>query len=170
MQSAMRNIWYSFATNILDGTYSDTSHKRIFLAIPMISTMTYLPAILTSRSAQAKLVSFLNMTSLLATAYILVFISSKKPDRVRAKRSLTHFQDEPGPMNRYLPYLNGGFSFLLALNAIIWRDRNGVHEGFWLLCLLPAGILHTVFSSIKADDWISSFLGHHASEEDHARG
>ena len=107
--------------------------------------MTYLPAIVTSRSVQAKLVSFLNMTSLLATAYILVFISSKKPDLVRGKRSLTRFQDKPGPMHQYLPKLNGGFSFLLALNAIVWRQRSGVHEGFWLLCLLPAGTLHTTF-------------------------
>ena len=135
----MKHIWYSFAINPLTGTCSDKSHKRMFLAIPMISTMTYLPAILTSQSVQAKLVSFLNMTSLLATAYILICISSEKPDSVGGKRALSHFQDEPGPMSRYLPYLNGGLSFLLALNAIVWRRRKGVHEGFWLLCLLPAG-------------------------------
>ena len=142
----MKNIWYSFVTNILNGTYSDKSHKRIFLAIPMISTMTYLPAILTSPSMQAKLVSFINITSLLATAYILVFISSRKPDPVIGKYSFINIQNEPGPMRRYLPYLNGGLSFLLALNAIIWRQRTGVHDGFWLLCFLPAGILHSVSS------------------------
>ena len=106
--------------------------------------MTYLPAILTSRSTQAKLVSFLNMTSLLATAYILVFISTKKRDMFKGKRALTPLQEEARPVHRYLPYLNGALSFLLAVNAIAWRERKGVHEGFWVLCLLPAGTIVVV--------------------------
>ena len=45
----------------------------------------------------------------------------------------------PGPIQRYIDYLNGGLSCLICLNALTLRGREGVHEGFWLLCILPLG-------------------------------
>ena len=44
-------------------------------------------------------------------------------------------------MNQYLSYLNATLSLLLAVSAIAWRGRKGIHESFWLLCILPAGEL-----------------------------
>ena len=105
--------------------------------------MVYIPALIISRVVQAKLVSLLCMTSLIATAYILTFVpntrpntSPKSPNRVRSKRQL---EPESGPVHQYISYLNGALSLLCALNSITFRDKRGVHDGFWLLCLLPVG-------------------------------
>lgn len=99
--------------------------------------MAYIPALVMSRLVQARLVSLLCMTSLIATAYTLAFIPNtkpKSPNRIKSKRQL---EPQPGPIHQYISYLNGALSLLCALNAITFRDKPGVHDGFWLLCLLP---------------------------------
>ena len=101
--------------------------------------MAYIPALITSRLVQARLVSLLCMTSLIATAYILAFVPNvrpKPPNRVKSKRKS---EPESGPVRQYISYLNGALSLLSALNSITFRDKRGVHDGFWLLCLLPVG-------------------------------
>ena len=92
-----------------------------------------------SRLLQVKLISILSMTSLVATAYILIFIPNSRP--VSSKKPMGHRQSsqELGPVKKYIEYLNGGLSALIALNAVGLRDKRGVHEGFWLLCFLPVG-------------------------------
>lgn len=90
-----------------------------------------------SRLVSAKLISLLSMSSLIATAYILVFVPNTRPDNAQRKKSRQQLQPEPGPVHKYINYLNGGLSLLIGLNALNFRDKRGVHEGFWLLCLLP---------------------------------
>lgn len=88
---------------------------------------------------QAKLVSLLCITSLIATAYILAFVPytrPKSPNRAKPKKQL---EPKSGPVQQYISYLNGALSLLCALNSITFRDKGGVHDGFWLLCLLPVG-------------------------------
>ncbi|KAL9065459.1 MAG: hypothetical protein Q9161_008220 [Pseudevernia consocians] len=112
-------------------------YKRLFLALPSVSAMAYIPALIASRLVQARLVSLLCMTSLIATAYILAFVPNvrpKPPNRVKSKRKSV---PESGPVRQYISYLNGALSLLSALNSITFRDKRGVHDGFWLLCLLP---------------------------------
>ena len=101
--------------------------------------MAYIPTLISSRLIQAKLVSLLCITSLIATAYILTFIpttGSKSSDRVKSKRQL---EPEAGPIHRYIGYLNGALSLVCALNSITFREKAGVHDGYWVLCLLPVG-------------------------------
>ena len=101
--------------------------------------MAYIPTLITSSLVQAKLVSLLCITSLIATAYILAFIpttGSKSQDRVKSKRQL---KPEAGPIHRYIGYLNGALSLVCALNSVTFREKAGVHDGFWVLCLLPVG-------------------------------
>lgn len=101
--------------------------------------MAYIPTLFRSRLTQAKIVSLLCITSLVATAYILAFIpttGAKSPNRVKSKR---HLEPESGPIHRYLNYLNGALSLACALNSITFREKAGVHDGFWVLCLLPVG-------------------------------
>lgn len=120
--------------------------QRIFLAVPLISLMTFLPAVVMSPLYLVKLISFFCVSSLLATAYILVFIPNEKSSGTnRPPKNLTTFPADSKPVHKYLPYLNGMLSLLLAINAINWRGRRGVHEGFWMLCLLPAGEEHARF-------------------------
>ncbi|KAL2051593.1 hypothetical protein ABVK25_008007 [Lepraria finkii] len=113
--------------------------KRIFLAIPTVSATSYIPALIMSRLLQVKLISLLSMTSLIATAYILVFVPNTRaesPERAKSRREVQS-KPEKGPVHKYIGYLNGGLSLLIALNAMSFKDKQGVHEGFWLLCLLP---------------------------------
>lgn len=42
------------------------------------------------------------------------------------------------PRDRYLNYVNGTLSLLILLNSAALKEEKGVHEGFWLLCTLPA--------------------------------
>ncbi len=77
------------------------------------------------------------MSSLVATAYILVFIPNTRANKLNGVKS--RHQPEQGPFDNYVSYLNGGLSFLIAVNASVFKDKRGVHEGFWLLCLLPIG-------------------------------
>lgn len=112
-------------------------YKRIFLAIPTISATSYIPALIMSRLLQAKIISVLSMTSLLATAYTLVFVPHTRPASSKKGSSRRQLATEPGPVHQYIGYLNGGLSLLIGLNAISFKDKGGVHEGFWLLCFLP---------------------------------
>ena len=101
--------------------------------------MAYIPTLIRSRLIQAKLVSLLCITSLVATTYILAFVpttGAKSPNRVKSKRQL---EPESGPIHQYINYLNGALSLVCALNFITFREKAGVHDGFWVLCLLPLG-------------------------------
>jgi len=92
-----------------------------------------------SRLISAKLISLLSMSSLIATAYILVFVPNTRENKINSGEPSQQLQSEQGPIHKHINYLNGGLSLLIAINAFGFRDKRGVHEGFWLLCLLPAG-------------------------------
>lgn len=92
-----------------------------------------------SRLISAKLISLLSMSSLIATAYILMFIPNTRATQFGSKKPGQQLQPEQGPIHKYISYLNGGLSLLIAFNSLSFRDKRGVHEGFWLLCLLPVG-------------------------------
>ena len=94
---------------------------------------------MTSRLVQVALVSLVCMTSLIATAYILAFVPNSKPKPLDQAKSMRQPEPDVGPVRQYIGYLNGALSLLCALNCTTLRDKQGVHDGFWLLCLLPIG-------------------------------
>lgn len=81
------------------------------------------------------------MTSLIGTAYSLVFVPATQPKPANRLQLVRDFDQKAGPINSYLGYLNGCLSLLVLLNALNLKDKDGVHEGFWLLCILPASEL-----------------------------
>ena len=104
--------------------------------------MTFVPALITSRLWQAKLTSLLAIMSLSTTAYILIFLPNPKPESASRRQnalSKLHMKPEPGPIHKYLSYLNGGLSLVIGLSAITLKSKPGVHENFWVLCILPIG-------------------------------
>lgn len=112
--------------------------KRLLLTLPIASAIACFSAIFTSQLMQARLLCCFSITSLTCTAYILMFVPN-----VRFKpRSggLAKNQPEPGPrlLHQLMSPLNGGLSILILLNAFTIKGQDGVHEGFWLLCTLPA--------------------------------
>lgn len=113
--------------------------QRIFLAIQSVSAMAYIPALVMSRLVQAKLVSLLCITSLIVTGYILAFVPNTKVKSRKRVESRRLLESEFGLVSQYIGYLNGAMSLLCAISSTTFRDRRGVHDGFWLLCLLPIG-------------------------------
>lgn len=112
---------------------TNTLYKTAFLALPLLSTLVYLPLIFTSSTSASTsshpfLLSLLSITSLLSTAYTLHFIPLTTPD-TKGKTPL--YRLEPGsPVTTYLPYLNGGLSALLTLIALLAWRRERVEEAW----------------------------------------
>lgn len=79
----------------------------------------------------------LSVSSLIATAYILIFVPNNQSDPSKSKQlsQISRFQD--GPIRQYINLLNGALVVLIVLNVPTLMNKQGVHEGFWLLCLLP---------------------------------
>ena len=125
-----------------------------------------------SHLLRAKLLCLLSMTSLACTAYILY--CKPIPQVVPSDRNqlAQRLESESGPFDRYLSYLNGGLSVLILLSSVALRDERGVHDGFWLLCTLPAcKFLRNPSSKNRArtsprshifrrDDWKAKFARH----------
>ncbi|KAI4234431.1 MAG: hypothetical protein L6R40_006750 [Gallowayella cf. fulva] len=108
--------------------------RRIFLAMPVISVVTFLPTLLAAPLFRMRLISFLSISSLLFTAYTLIRVPS-----TGATRKQTVASDPLSPLHQYGPYLNGALSMLIGLNGFVFDYKNIGHGGFWLLCLLPNG-------------------------------
>ena len=80
------------------------------------------------------------MTSLVATAYILVAVPNVKPESSKDEKDKRQPRPDHGPVKKYIAQLNAGLSFFVCLNALAFKDKKGVHEGFWVLLLLPLGM------------------------------
>ena len=87
-----------------------------------------------SSALQPRMMCILSITSIFATAYMLVFI----PTRKRSGNTINQVPVS-SPISKYLSYLNGALSLLIGLNGMAWKDRRGAHDGFWVLTWLPAG-------------------------------
>lgn len=116
-----------------------TADQRVSLAFPTIAVMVFLPALLMSQPLQARLICLLSISSLMCTAYILIFIPNATPEPANRKQAMHISQSTARPIHQYISYLNGGLSILILLNAFSFKNKQGVHEGFWLLCIIPSG-------------------------------
>lgn len=113
--------------------------QRIFLIITLFSAAAFLPSLVASHIVQARLVSVLCILTLLTNAYILIYVSpTELTPSLSASNSLLPGNESRGPTESYIEYANGGLSLILGANAYLFKDRQGVHGSFWLLCLLPA--------------------------------
>ena len=108
--------------------------QKYLLSVTVCSFLPFLPSFIKSSALQPRILAILGITSVFTTAYILVFIPTPKQSQIRGRTSALT------PMQRYLPYLNGILSLLIGVNGLSWKDRLGVHDGFWILSWLPAVI------------------------------
>lgn len=131
----MRNLKYF---QLFEWRALSNSRKRLLLAFPVLCALTYLPALVMSHLLRARLMCLLSITSLACTAYILMFKPIAQPVPANRNQLVQQLDSEPKPRDRYLSYLNGGLSVLILLNSAALKDERGVHDGFWLLCTLPA--------------------------------
>ena len=124
------------------------SVQRIFLIVPVIAAAAFIPSLLTSQLVQVRLIDLLALTSLICTAYILMSMPNSKPQTAQLSHFGRPLVTGSGPLERYIDFLNGGLSLLVLLNAFWYRGRQGVHEGFWLICILPFGGFSTLDVSL----------------------
>ena len=88
---------------------------------------------------QPRVIAILSISSLICSAYILLFVPNLKPSGgSNQPRGLADNVDS-GPLQLYLVPMNGILSSLLGFNAITFQGTQGVHDGFWVLCLMPSG-------------------------------
>lgn len=124
-----------------------TVNQRLFLVIPLFSATAFLPSLLMSRLVQVKIVDLLAITSLVCTAHILISMPNRKPAEAHLSYLGRPLSPDAGPLERCIDYLNSGLSLLVLLSAFSYRGKQGVHEGFWLICTLPAGGSFPSYSS-----------------------
>lgn len=90
-----------------------------------------------SQPLQAKFLGLLAISSLLCTAYLL-----KSGPHVGSRQSSDgegSVQKRYGPMQKFGIPFNASLALLVALNAFTFHSKQVVHDGHWLLCLVPAG-------------------------------
>jgi len=116
-------------------------YQKAFLALPLLSTLIYLPTFLRPTSSSAFLSSILNISSLLSTAYILYRVpytrSSRSGGSAGTFRLAGFNHVEPGPLEKYIAYVNAGLCGVLALRA--WLLGGGAGREMEWLGGLPGG-------------------------------
>lgn len=122
----------------MNGRHKSDSRERLLLALPILCALTYLPALVMSHLLRAKLLCLLSITSLVCTAYILMFKPIAQPVSTNRNQLAQQLESQSTFRIRFLNYLNGGLSVLIFLSSAALKEEKGVHEGFWLLCTLPA--------------------------------
>ncbi|MCJ1355128.1 MAG: hypothetical protein MMC33_005119 [Icmadophila ericetorum] len=116
---------------------------RRFFSVPMGSMMTYIPALLFFTNRPAQLLSVCCVTSLICTAYILFIPNTKSRPTSYTDRTKWE-KPELSPLQKYLPWLNAVLAGVLACYALPVKWKNETHDGFWLLCALPALVLGVI--------------------------
>ena len=116
----------------------ETDHpvQKWFLALPVGACLLFVPSLFAARSSRMTLLSFLSISSLLATAGILLVL----PIGSRASQRRPPLDGPLGPVPTYLPYLDGGLALLIAWSGLYARRSPSMDEGFWLLSLVPGGL------------------------------
>jgi len=133
-------------TNLRKQDKSHTQfYKRAFLPLPLVASFLYLPSILLPGNRRDFFTAILGVTSLLSTAWILHFFPPTLQNRygTRDRKGkmpvyAVQYQAE-GPIEEYLPWLNGAVGMFLAVSA--WFD--GRVESAWRN-VLPAAIFAVI--------------------------
>lgn len=142
-----------------------TGFQRVFLIVPLISAVAFIPSLLTSRLVQVKIIDLLAITSSICTASVLMFMPNSKPQDAELSYLGRPIDANTGPLERYIDYLNGGLTLLVLPNAFLYRGTQGVHEGFWSICVLPFGRSPQLIRRCKLA-WLNS-LGYSCIFDDH---
>jgi hypothetical protein len=122
-------------------------YNLIFSVLPLILVLPFL-FYLPSCTPRTALFCLLAITSLCSTAFIMRYLPMGSP---RARGRTRHIEIEiDGPVEMYLPYLNGGISGLLLLASWSLKRRPGSQEGLWVFLLLPAIMFAMVMIARKS--------------------
>ena len=103
---------------------------------------------------QVKVVGFLALSSLLCTAFVLATLEVE-PGYTNPRRNSAQFQVKHRFMQKYLIPLNASLALLVTLNAVKFYGWQGVHRGYWVLCVVPVGeqLQETLISKAHLKQW-----------------
>lgn len=104
-------------------------YRKAFLAIPLACILFFLYSFVVSPTTRHRLIAILSISSLSCTAYILHFMPIEAPER-KGKKPVYQVEVEKGPLEKYLPYLNGVLIVLLQLAAVLSWRRGAVDEAW----------------------------------------
>jgi len=122
----------------------NTLYVRIFLALPILSSLAYLPSLI---NPSTTLISLLSITSLLSTAWILYALPTgktgiafldavtapKQPSSAYSVRRTIPMAEDDSPVMKYLPYLNFVLSGLIAVLAVFISARARSRDNRWMV-------------------------------------
>ncbi|KAI6871014.1 hypothetical protein D0864_13659 [Hortaea werneckii] len=99
-------------------------YRKAFLSIPLTAALFFLyTLVFNARSAQQVLLTILSLSSVLCTAYILLFMPVQRPER-KGKIPLYKIDAASGPVDKYLVYLNAALAGILLLaSGASWKHR-----------------------------------------------
>ena len=121
-------------------------YSLIFSIVPLTVILPFL-FYLPSSSPRTALFCILAITSLLSTSFIMRYMPLGALSRSRARP----LDLEPGgPVERYLPYLNGGIAGLLMLASLAVKGRPEEQDGLWLFMLMPTIVFVMVIVARKS--------------------
>jgi len=134
----------------------NTLYVRIFLALPILSSLAYLPSL---TKPSTTLISLLSISSLLSTAWILYALppgktgialldavtAPKQPSPASSTSRTIPMAEDDSPVTKYLPYLNLVLSGLIAVLAMFTSARARSRENGWtVLGNLPVAMYMVV--------------------------
>ncbi|KJF61627.1 uncharacterized protein CIMG_13781 [Coccidioides immitis RS] len=126
----------------------NAQYKLIFTAIPLISSITYLPFLLVqSLSAPQRIFCFLGIGSLLSTAYsmwkfIPSYLDTKGDRRIRDNNR------KDGLLKKYLGLSNALVSAFLFLAAYLLGDSSVSKEVLRILYVVP-GVIYVIIFMVR---------------------
>ncbi|KAF2155630.1 hypothetical protein K461DRAFT_78533 [Myriangium duriaei CBS 260.36] len=99
-------------------------YRIAFTALPAVAALLFLPSLLARGS---RLTSLLAVSSLLASAWTVWRVPLPPREDRKGKRVAV----EPGPVERYLPSLNGGLAGVLGLYGFVAWGRGETLSAVW---------------------------------------
>ena len=127
-----------------------SQNAQIILVFSILPLTVVLPFFLFVLSANAnrshRLLCVLSISSLLASGYTMRFVPLPKDNVKRSRKTNQRLgvrvPESDGPIEEYLPVLNGVLSGLLAVAGVMLRGRHDHVEGlasiFWVFLFVPA--------------------------------
>lgn len=109
----------------------------MFTAIPLVSTLTFLPSLFTAQSFGERLLSLLGILSLLATAYMMR-LAPLHPDR-KGKKPLSPENERLEKIHSALLPVNGAVGVLLTLIYLLFLRGGSSFIISPVLYLIPGG-------------------------------
>ncbi|OJD16450.1 hypothetical protein AJ78_03391 [Emergomyces pasteurianus Ep9510] len=134
---------------LLQDEERNTQYTLLFTTLPLLSTLLYLPFIISSASTSPRrLLCLLSVTSLFSTAYIMKYFRLERPDP-KGKRPIRDIEAELGPLivRQHLSTTNTAICAVLSIAAYFAKDQTDQGDIFWALCLVPGVIFLFVWIS-----------------------